>query len=321
MTNGRHARPSGDDRAGAVRIGWIGVGKMGSPMVRAVLAAGYRVRVHEPLLENRASAVAAGAEVADSLEELVAGSDAVVTTLARDEVLHDIVFGPQGLARHLRAPQVFMDLSTVSPRLSAEIAHLLETRGIDYLRAPVSGSTATALSAQLTVMASGPRRAWERLEPVVASFSARRFWVGEGEEARYLKLAVNVLVGGTSALLGEALAVGQRGCVPLPLLLDVICSSAAGSPLLRYKRDAIVADEYDPAFSLGQMIRDLELIGEVADDAGLALPLTDDVRRRFEAARRRGLAEQDYFVLVRDHLDGTREPESRGRAVAGRVRR
>jgi len=285
------------------RIGWIGIGKMGSPMVRTVLAAGYTVTVNEPLLENRASAIAAGAELADSIEDLAAGSDVVIATVAHEAVLHDIVFGAGGLAQHMRAPQIFIDLSTASPRLSAEIAAVLEAGSIDYLRAPVSGSTIMALSAQLTAIVSGPKHAWLKVEPILRCFSSKQFWVGERDEARYVKLAINVLLGGTSALLGEALAVGRRSGVPLATLLDVICDSAVGSALLHDKRDLILTDDYDPSFSVEQMIRDLELIGGVAHEAGLAVALTDEVRRRFEAARRSGLADQDYFVLVRQYLE------------------
>src|SRR4051812_41479099 len=101
-----------------MRIGWIGIGKMGSPMARAVLAAGYPVTVIEPLIENRASTVAAGAEVAQSIEQLAARSNVIVTTVAQDEVLHDLVFGDGGLAHHLGPSHVFVDISTVSPRLS-----------------------------------------------------------------------------------------------------------------------------------------------------------------------------------------------------------
>lgn len=289
--------------AGQARIGWIGIGKMGSPMVRTVLASGYAVTVNEPLLENRASALAAGARLAESIEDLVAESDVIITTVANDAVLHEIVFASGGLAQHLRPPQTLIDLSTVSPRLSADIAEVLEKRSVDYLRAPVSGSTVTAQSGQLTVIVSGPKPAWRRAKPLLSCFAAKRFWVGEGDEARYLKLAINVLVGGTSALLGEALAIGQCSGLPLARLLDVICESAVASPLLDYKREAILADDFDPSFSVIQMIKDFELIGEVADGAGLPLDLTESVRRRFEAARRSGLGDRDYFVLVREHIE------------------
>ncbi|RYB05237.1 NAD(P)-dependent oxidoreductase [Lichenibacterium ramalinae] len=279
-------------------IGWAGIGKMGSPMVRAVLSGGHEVVVLEPLPENRASAVAAGARVAQSIEQLAAETDIVITTVARDEVLHDLVLGEDGFARHLRAPQIFVDVSTVSPRLSAEIAAALDARSVPYLRAPVSGSTVTAGSAQLSAMVSGPREAWLRVEPVLACFSARQFWVGEGDEARYLKLAVNVILGGTSALLAEALAIGRCGGLPVSVLMDVICQSAVGSPLLAYKQEAVVRQDFEPSFSIEQMIKDLELIGDVAAAAGVSTVLSDVVRRRFEAARRQGLGEMDYFVLA-----------------------
>lgn len=282
-----------------MRIGWAGIGKMGSPMVRAVLSEGHEVVVLEPLPENRASAVAAGARVAQTIEQVAAETEVVITTVARDEVLRDLVLGLDGFARHLRPPQIFIDLSTVSPRLSAEIAAVLEACAVPYLRAPVSGSTVTAGSAQLSAMVSGPKEAWLRVEPVLACFSARQFWVGEGDEARYLKLAVNVILGGTSALLAEALAIGRCGGLPVSVLMDVICQSAVGSPLLAYKQAAVVTDDFEPSFSIEQMIKDLELIGDVAAAAGLSTAMSDVVRRRFEAARRQGLGEMDYFVLAR----------------------
>jgi 3-hydroxyisobutyrate dehydrogenase-like beta-hydroxyacid dehydrogenase len=275
---------------------------MGNPMVRALLTAGYSVAVHEPLPENRASAVAAGASVADSVAHLARGCDVVMTTLADDAILHDVVFGPDGLAQCLGASQVFVEMSTVSPRVSAEIAAALAGRSVDYIRAPISGSTATATTGQLTIMASGPEPGWQRVDPILACFAAKRFWVGRDDEARYLKLAVSVLVGSLSALLGEALAIGRCGGLSVETLLDVICESAAGSPLLRYKRDAILAGDYDPSFSVDQMLKDFELIGEVADRGGITVELVAAVRRRYEAAQRAGLSDRDYFVLAKERV-------------------
>jgi 3-hydroxyisobutyrate dehydrogenase-like beta-hydroxyacid dehydrogenase len=151
-------------------------------------------------------------------------------------------------------------------------------------------------------MVSGPKPAWRQVEPILSCFSAKCFWVGEHDEARYLKLAINVLLGGTSTLLGEALAVGRCSGLPLATLLDVICESVVGSPLLHYKREAVLTDDFDPAFSVEQMIKDLDLIGGVAAQANLTIEVTNEVRRRFERARHLGLTNQDYFVLAREYL-------------------
>eukprot|EP01037_Dinobryon_pediforme_P015622 gene15620-15768_t len=283
-------------------VGWIGVGKLGSPMVRTLLNAGYQVTIVEPLLENRASAVAAGAYVAESIHELISKSDLIVTTVGPDEVLHEIFFGDGGLAQHLRPDQIYVDLSTVSPLLSAEIASKLNSLSIDYLRAPVSGSTESAQSAQLTVMVSGPKPAWLAVQSILGCFSAKQFWVGEGDEARYLKLALNVLASGTSALLGEALAIGRNGGVSLGMLLEVICDSVVASPLLELKRELILTDDYEPTFSVAQMIHDLELVKSIANKAGLENSITKQVWQRLEKSRLSGLENEDFFVLVRDYI-------------------
>ena len=289
-------------RVPALRIGWIGVGKMGNPIVRALLDAGLTVTLLEPRLENRASAVAAGGRVAHSVADLVAGSEMVFTTLNDDDALHRLMFGDESLATHLAPGQVFVDMSTISPRLSEDIAAVLANRGVPYLRAPISGSTATAGARSLTVIASGPEDAWRPAEPVLSVVASKTLWIGSGEEARYAKLAVNVLLGSTAALLREALAVGRAGGLGSDVLMDVLCESVVGSPLLHYKRDALAARDFEPAFSVAQMIKDLELIGEVADHSGQRLDLVQEVRRRFEQARRAGFADQDYFVVVRDTL-------------------
>ena len=301
------------------RIGWIGVGKMGSPLVCTLLAAGLAVTVLEPVLENRASAVAAGCRIAASAAEIARDSDMVFTTLGDDAALHDLMFGPDPLATALRPGQVLVDMSTISPRLSEDIAAVLANRGVQYLRAPMSGSITTARTQDLTIIVSGPLPVWRRAAPVLALLGSRTFRIGNGEEARYAKLAINVLLGSTAVALGEAMMIAGAGGVDSSTLVDLLCESAVGSPVLRYKRDALADRDFTPAFSVSQMIKDLELIDEVADRSGQALDLVPEIRRRFEQARRAGLAEQDYFVVVRDQLEGGGQTAAR-RGARSRIR-
>jgi 3-hydroxyisobutyrate dehydrogenase len=161
-------------------VGWIGTGKMGLPMAGHLIDADHAVRVAEPDAANRAAAVARGAGVADSPAALAATCGTVFVMIPDDVVLRTVVFGPDGLAGSMRAGQTLIEMSTVSPQVSREVAAALEPAGVSYLRAPVSGSTVTAASAKLTVLASGPRATFDAAEPLLASFSARRFHVGEG---------------------------------------------------------------------------------------------------------------------------------------------
>jgi 3-hydroxyisobutyrate dehydrogenase-like beta-hydroxyacid dehydrogenase len=279
-------------------IGWIGIGKMGAPMSRRVLRAGYRLTVLDPLPENRASVVAEGADVATDLADLCARADIVVATIPNDAVLRAVTLGADGLAAIMRPPQIFIEMSTVSPQASSEVAVALAAAGVDYLRAPVSGSTATAQDGRLTVLASGAPAAYERASPLFSAFSAKQYYVGAGDEARYLKLVLNTLVGATSAILAEALALGRRGGLSRETMLTVLCDSVVASPLIAYKRDMLLSGDFEPAFSVNQMIKDFDLIGETARADHVPMFTTSLIRQLYEQARAGGLAERDFFVLV-----------------------
>lgn len=280
-----------------LRVGWAGIGKMGAPMSRRVLENGYPVSVYEPLPENRASVVALGANVAHSLEDLVETSDVVMLTIPNDAILRSLTLTPSTLADLLKPRQIVVEMSTVSPELSSEVADALSRAGVAYLRAPVSGSTVTASSGMLSVMVSGPEDAYRKVEPILASFSTKQFYLGDGEEARYLKLVLNALVGATAALLGEALTLGLKGNLSVETMLNVICESAVASPLIAYKRDLLVNRNFDPAFSVSQMMKDFDLILGAAKSDHVPMYLASVIRQQYEAAFADGLAEKDFFVL------------------------
>lgn len=278
-------------------VGWAGIGKMGAPMSRRVLEAGYKLAVYEPLPENRAPIVARGASVAHSLRDLAAAAQVIFLTIPNDAVLRALVLEADALADVMSPGQILVEMSTVSPAISTEVAERLEKRGISYLRAPVSGSTTTALSGNLSVMVSGPEDAYAIVEPLLSTFSSRRFYLGGGEEARYLKLVLNALVGATSALVGEALTLGLKGNLSVETMMNVICESAVASPLIAYKRDLLVERNFDPAFSVSQMMKDFDLILGTAKSDHVPMYLASIIRQQYEAAFAAGLAEKDFFVL------------------------
>ncbi len=278
-------------------IGWIGAGKMGGPMSRRLIEAQHRVIVLDPDERSRQLAKDAGAEIADDLRHLAATADTVFSMIPNDAVLDHIVASADGLAAHMSAGSVLVDTSTVSPAASRAVAERLAARGIQYVRAPVSGSTVMAGNGTLSVMASGPLAAYEHVEPLLATFSAKQFYLGDGEQARYLKLAVNTLVGATSSLLAEALAFGRKGGLTDQAMLDVISQSAVASPLIGYKRDMIVSRDFTPAFTVEQMIKDLDLIMGTARTDHVPMFLAALVRQQYEAAFAAGNAQRDFFVL------------------------
>lgn len=285
------------------KVGWIGAGKMGAPMIRNLLGAGIRVSVCEPNRAAHDGLIAAGADAGDDLS-LVDGASVVFATLPNDEALRAVVSGSagsEGLAGRLAPGSVFVEMSTVSPECSAAVAEILKKSGISYVRAPVSGSTTMAEKATLTILASGSAKGWEVALPLVALISARQFWLGDGEEARYMKLVLNTLVGASSAVLAEAVALGSSGGLSRAAMMEVICESAVASPLFKYKTDLVVSEDYTPAFTIQQMIKDFTLISDAGRSNGVPLMTAGLILELYRAAANAGLQNEDFFALVKWH--------------------
>lgn len=284
-----------------LRIGWVGAGKMGGPMAVNLIAAGYAVSVTDPSDAIRADLSAIGAQTAAGLD-LQAGADIVFATLPNDEVLSAVVLGKgdaKGLVHLMARGSTLVEMSTVSPDCSARIAKELDIAGISYVRAPISGSTAMARSATLTVLASGDKTAWPTVLPVLKQLSSKQFFLGPAEEARYMKLVLNTLVGASSAILAEAVALGSSGGLSRAAMMEVICESAVASPLLKYKTDLVVSADYAPAFTIDQMIKDFTLISDAGRANGVPLMTAGLILELYRAAANAGLQNEDFFALVK----------------------
>lgn len=280
------------------RIAWIGAGKMGLPVCKGLKAAGHDVHVLARTQERAKEFVALGLQTAASVATLIKDADIIFTCVSDDSALNDVVFDDSFMAA-LPKRATFIDMSTVSPAISAKIAdHLPE--GVDYLRSPVSGSTGMAEAGTLTALVSGPKTAFDAMEPVFAAFTKKAFHLGVMEEARYLKLAINSMVAATSALLGEALAFGLKGGLSNEAMLDVITQSAIASPLIGYKRDMIVSGDYKAAATLNMLAKDLDLLLSAATETKTPMPVNTLIRQTYKSAADKGLGDMDFFVLVQE---------------------
>jgi 3-hydroxyisobutyrate dehydrogenase-like beta-hydroxyacid dehydrogenase len=199
----------------------------------------------------------------------------------------------------LRRGVVLVETSTVSATVSAEIGKELAEHGITYLRAPVSGNPIAAEAGKLTAMVSGPKEAFEVIRPLIVCYSQAQFWLGEAEQARYAKLAVNLMLAVSAGMLGEALALARRGNVAATDVLDVIAASALGSPMVVGKVGFLKAADYTPTFSGYQMAKDLDLILGAANATGVAAPLAALMRTQFAAICARGEIDQDFIAVVK----------------------
>ncbi|WP_051261074.1 NAD(P)-dependent oxidoreductase [Desulfovibrio inopinatus] len=281
-----------------LKIGWIGLGKMGVPMSKNLLKAGYEVLVYNRTKSKAKEVVDEGATFVDTLAELGAQCDVVVSMISDDTALKLISINDGGVLHTMKPGTVYIDMSTVSPTASAEVDGMAKEKQVSYLRAPVSGSTVLAQAGNLTIFASGPQDAYDRVLPLFEVMGAKQFHVGTGEEARFLKLTLNMMVGITSAMVGEALAFGEAGGMDWEQMLDIVANSVVASPLVGYKVNALKERNFAPAFTASQMAKDFDIALDAAKQTNAPMPITAMVRQFWGIMKAQDMGELDFFAYV-----------------------
>ena len=281
-----------------MKVHFCGVGKMGLPMAGHLAHAGHAVSVSDPSSVQCQTAAALGLAVVDdaALDEALQQADVVMSSLPDDKAL--VILGAR-LAGAARPGSIYVDTSTVSPVVSAEVALALQARGVAYVRCTVSGNNKMAEAAQLTVMASGPKEAYEKVLPLLRVLGPTRFYLGEAEQARLMKLVVNLMIAQTSAMLGEALALGRKGGLDWQDMWHVLTASAVGSPILKAKSAQLSQRDFSPTFTVLQMIKDLELILGAGLTSQTPLPQTAMTLELMRSAVAAGLAQEDYAAILK----------------------
>ena len=214
-----------------MRVHVLGAGRMGLPMARHLRGGGHTLSVSDPDAGRLRLARDAQLAVCDAAAG-IAGAEVVLSSLPDDAALLAVA---QQVALHAQRGATWIDCSTVSPTASAQGAKACAEAGVAYLRATVSGNNHMAEAAQLTVMASGPRASYDTMLPLLRLLGPSQFWLGEDEQARLMKLVVNLMIAQTSAMLAEALALGRKGGLDWRDMFGVLTASAVASPILKAK--------------------------------------------------------------------------------------
>ncbi len=275
-------------------VGLIGLGNMGTAAAERLLDAGYDLTVYNRSRERAEPLAARGAAVAETAETLAAASDVVLTSVSDDDALEALA---ASVAAGARPGTVLVDLSTVSPDASARVAALAERASLLYLRAPVSGNPAVVRAGNLTFIVSGPAAALERAEPVLLAIGPNINVVGDGEQARIVKLAINLVIAGLAELMAEALVLGEASGVSRAALLETMGSSAAGAPFVKYKTEPLLRDDYSATFTTSLMEKDMDLVLDAAEAAGVRLPLAGEIKALVRSAIEAGYGDDDFMAL------------------------
>ncbi|MBM3527420.1 MAG: NAD(P)-dependent oxidoreductase [Alphaproteobacteria bacterium] len=281
-----------------LRLGWIGLGRMGHAMAGRLARAGADIRGYNRTRAKAESLVADGVKVVDRPADL-ADCDIVFTMVSTAGDLKAVTFGEGGLFSDPKcAPKILAELSTVSPEDSAEMRSLAAARGTQMLAVPVSGNDVVARAGRLSVIASGPRAAFDTVEPYLQVFGPSVTYVGEGDVGRIVKICHNLYLGIAFTGLSEVALLAESHGVPRHLLLEVLNKSVLGSTFSRYKTPVIANLDYTVTFTNTLMKKDLELGLKAARETGVPLPTTEVVRDIVQANIDGGRAEQDYTLIL-----------------------
>ncbi|MET0202046.1 MAG: NAD(P)-dependent oxidoreductase [Gaiellaceae bacterium] len=275
-------------------VGLIGLGNMGTAFAERLLDGGYDLLVYNRTAAKAEPLAARGADVAGTAEELAERVDVVLTSLPNDEALESVA---EEVVGAMRPDGVLVDLSTVSPGASARVAGLAEEASVAYLRAPVSGNPTVVRSGNLSFIVSGPREALDRVEPVLKTIGPTVHYVGDAEQARIVKLALNLMIAGLAQLMSEALVLAEASDVSRQDLLETMGSSAVGAPFVKYKTEPLLHDDFSATFTTALMEKDIDLILDAAKQAGLELPVAQEMKSLLRATAEAGYSDDDFMAL------------------------
>jgi 3-hydroxyisobutyrate dehydrogenase-like beta-hydroxyacid dehydrogenase len=277
------------------KIGFLGLGEMGTPMAGRLLQAGHDVVVWNRSVERTAVLAKEGAAVASSPAKAAAGRDFVITMLATPEALEQVLFGTAGLAPALSPGQVLIDMSTVGPNEVRSAASRLP-KGASLVDAPVRGSVPQARSGRLDIFVGATDQDYERVRPILEALGSVRHTGGPGSGAA-MKLVANLVLGAAMVTLGEALSLGKSLELQRNILLDVLADSPIG-PIVKAKRANVESGQFAPSFKLRHAAKDLRLVTETAAARARDLKQARANRAWLDEAAEHGAADLDFSAVV-----------------------
>lgn len=282
------------------RVAFLGLGVMGFPMARHLVAAGHDLTVYNRTSAKAGAWVAAhGGRAAPSPAAAASGADVVFTCVGNDADLRSVVLGPDGAFAAMTKGALFVDHTTVSASIARELAEAGEARGLHVVDAPVSGGQAGAEAGQLTIMCGGQAAAFARAEPVMAAYAKRVGHMGPAGSGQLTKMVNQICIAGVLQGLSEALTFATAAGLDADAVVDVISKGAAQSWQMDNRARTMVRGEFDFGFAVDWMRKDLGLVLREAASRGLDLPLTALVDGYYAEVQAMGGARQDTSSLIR----------------------
>ncbi len=285
------------------KIGFIGLGLMGRPMSMNLLKAGHPVTVWNRTASRAAELVAAGAKLAKTPREAAQDADVLISIVSDPPALEEVLWGREGkddgALAGLRPGSIYMDSSTISPALARKISAACTERNVRFLDAPVTGGDWGSREGNLLFMIGGDAETLRAVEPVIRIMGKKWFHLGPNGAGQTIKLAMNGILAAQVEVMAEALAIVNKAGLQEQQLVDVMQASMARSGLLDVKAPLMVKGDYKPSFPLRLMHKDLGLLLDLANQLGVALPMTAASREVYSYVKGEATEDLDYSGVMR----------------------
>jgi 2-hydroxy-3-oxopropionate reductase len=301
----------------AQKIGFIGLGVMGAPMARNLLEAGYELVVHSRSRGPAEELAQAGAETAGSPREVAERADVVITMLPDSAAVRDVVLGGDGVLAGASSGTLLIDMSTIDPEVSIEVARAASERDVAALDAPVSGGDVGAQEGTLSIMVGGDADDVERARPLFEVLGKTIVHVGGPGAGQVVKACNQVVVAVTIAAVSEALVLGSKAGVDPAKILDVLGGGLAANRVMELRRRNFLEHDFTPGFRIDLHHKDLGIALGAGDSLGVPLPATAAVQQMMRSLRARGHGGDDHSGLIQviEELAGHRVGDAVGAAT------
>jgi len=280
------------------KLGFIGLGNMGSRIAVRLLAKGYSVAVYDRARSKKNLLKAKGASPAETVAALAKSADVVLSCLTDDQAVREVYYGPDGVLANGKTGLVILEMSTVSPATSLELALRASSVGMQALDVAISGSTPAAELGTLTLLAGGNPEVFQDAVPIFQAIAGKYFHLGPGGAGTTMKMVVNAILGVEMQAIAEAAALGERAGLNRNVLLEVLSQTAVIAPAHAGKLSRAMRGDYSPQFPLPLMNKDFHLILQLAADVRAVMPATAAaLQANSEAMVAHG--DQDFSVVMK----------------------
>jgi 3-hydroxyisobutyrate dehydrogenase-like beta-hydroxyacid dehydrogenase len=278
-------------------LGFVGLGVMGSEMVSRLLSKGHAVTGYNRTRSKAERLIQQGMKWADSPRAVCAAADFTFAMVTNEKALAAVLEGPDGILSAVAPGKFLIDMSTVSPHYSRNVAAQVRAKGADMIDAPVSGSVITLQEGKLSVMVGGRRETFERLKPILDDIGPKVTYVGDNGLALSMKIATNLSLAVQMMAFCEGVLLAEKSGIARNVAVDVLTNSAVASPMIKYRGPFVLTMPAEAWFDVNMMQKDMLLALEMGRALDVPLPTTAVSNEFLTAARGMGLAKKDFAVV------------------------